>query len=72
VLTLDRALKNFMTFTGASLEQALPLLTVNPATMTGLTEQAGFLAPGRPANLVAVDATGRLMASVVNGQNAAA
>lgn len=68
VLTLDRALKNFMAFTSAPLEQALRLLTVNPAAMTGLGDQAGSVAVGMPASLVAVDGTGKLVGSVVNGQ----
>jgi len=68
VLTLDRALSNFMAFTGASLELALRLLTVNPAAMTGLSDQAGSLEVGGPANLVAVDADGKLVASLVNGE----
>jgi N-acetylglucosamine-6-phosphate deacetylase len=70
VLTLDRALANFLEFTGAPLEQALRLLTVNPASMTGLGNQAGSLAVGQPANLVAVDRAGKLVGSVVNGQTA--
>ena len=59
VLTLDRALANFMQFTGAPLEQALRLLTMNPAAMTGLGDQAGSVAVGQPASLVAVDAAGK-------------
>ncbi|MGP8173057.1 MAG: N-acetylglucosamine-6-phosphate deacetylase [Terracidiphilus sp.] len=70
VLTLDRALANFIEFTGAPLEQALCLVTANPAAMTGLADHAGALAVGQPANLVAVDASGKLVASVVNGQTA--
>jgi N-acetylglucosamine-6-phosphate deacetylase len=72
VLTLDRALTNFMEFTGASLEQALRLATVNPAAMTGLSDQVGSVAVGRVASLVAVDAAGKLVGSVVNGQAVAA
>ena len=71
VLTLDRALTNFLAFTGATLDQALRLLTANPATMTGLSHQAGSLMPGQPANLVAVDHSGKLAASFVNGKSAA-
>ena len=67
VLTLDRALTNFVGFTGAPLEQALRLLTANPAAMTGLTDQAGSLTLGQPANLVAVDAAGNLIASIHQG-----
>jgi N-acetylglucosamine-6-phosphate deacetylase len=68
VLTLDRALANFVEFTGAPLEQALRLATVNPAAMTGLSDQAGSVAVGQPASLVAVDRAGKLVGSVVNGQ----
>jgi N-acetylglucosamine-6-phosphate deacetylase len=70
VLTLDRALTNFMAFTGAPLEQALRLLTVNPAAMTGLGDQAGSVAVGMPANLTAVNGAGKLVGSVVNGEPA--
>ena len=58
-------------FTGAPLEDALPLLTANPAAMTGLEEHAGSIAVGRPANLVALDPSGNLLASIQNGQLAA-
>jgi N-acetylglucosamine-6-phosphate deacetylase len=68
VLTLDRALANFVKFTGAPLELALRLVTANPAAMTGLGAQAGSLAVGQPANLVAVDAAGKLVASIIDGQ----
>jgi N-acetylglucosamine-6-phosphate deacetylase len=61
VLTLDRALTNFMEFTGAPLEQALRLLTVNPASMTGLGDLVGSVALGRPASLVALDGAGNLV-----------
>ena len=71
VLTLDRALTNFVAYTGAPLNEALRLLTANPAAMLGLAGKAGSLAAGQPANLVAVDATGKLVASILHGQPAA-
>ena len=67
VLTLDRALANFIKFTGASIEQALRLLSSNPAAMTGLAHRAGTLAAGKSANLVAIDASGKLVGSIVGG-----
>jgi N-acetylglucosamine-6-phosphate deacetylase len=70
VLTLDRALENFVEFTGAPLEQALRLLTMNPALMTGLGDLAGSVAVGQPASLAAVDRAGKLVGSVVHGQTA--
>jgi N-acetylglucosamine-6-phosphate deacetylase len=68
VLTLDRALANLIEFTGAPLVQALRLLTVNPAAMTGLGKETGSVAVGQPANLVAVDAAGRVVGSIHDGK----
>ncbi|HWG21677.1 MAG TPA: N-acetylglucosamine-6-phosphate deacetylase [Terracidiphilus sp.] len=70
VLTLDRALSNFVAFTGATVEQGLRLMTANPAAMTGFEDRAGALRVGDPASFVAVDAAGTLVASVVNGRAA--
>jgi N-acetylglucosamine-6-phosphate deacetylase len=68
VLTLDRALANFIEFTGARLEEGLRLATANPAAMTGLEDQAGSLAVGGPANLIAVDGKGVLAEAIVGGK----
>lgn len=68
VLTQDRALANFVGFTGAGVEQGLRMLSRNPAAMTGLDHRAGSVLPGRAANLVAVDAQGKLVTSIVAGQ----
>jgi len=67
VLTLDRALANFLRMTGAPLSEALRLLTVNPAAMTGLAGKTGTIAAGQAATLVAVDGAGKLVGSVVEG-----
>ena len=67
VLTLSRAVENFIRFTGAGVEEALGLATANPAAMAGLAGM-GELAEGGAANLIAVDAEGRLAGSVIGGQ----
>jgi N-acetylglucosamine-6-phosphate deacetylase len=68
VLTLDRALTNFLEFTGAALLDGLRLLTANPAAMTGFGDRAGSVAVGQQADLVAVDSAGRLVASIIGGE----
>jgi N-acetylglucosamine-6-phosphate deacetylase len=68
VLTLDLALKNFVAFTGESVENALPLVTRNPAAMTGLTDDAGAVRIGNTANFVALGENGALLASILGGQ----
>lgn len=67
VLTLDRALRNFVEFTGAPVENGLRLLGANPAAMTGFSNRAGSLAAGQPANLVAIDKAGKLVQSIHMG-----
>jgi N-acetylglucosamine-6-phosphate deacetylase len=67
VLTLDRALQNLIAFTGASVEHGLRALSGNAAAMTGLENSAGSLAVGQPANLVAINGDGKLMASINRG-----
>jgi N-acetylglucosamine-6-phosphate deacetylase len=66
VLTLDKALANFVAFTGAPVEQGLRLMTANPAAMTGFIDR-GTIAKGGPADFVAVTADGTLLASVIGG-----
>lgn len=68
VLTLDRALKNFIQFTGASVEDALRLLTANPAAMTGMSKTTASIAIGAAANLIAVNAAGQLIGSIIGGK----
>jgi len=67
-LTLDRGLANMVAFTGAPLDEALRTVTTNPAAMTGFAGQAGSLAPGQAANLVAVDGKGALVATILRGE----
>jgi N-acetylglucosamine-6-phosphate deacetylase len=68
ILTLDQALSNFVAFTGATVTDAIPLLTSNPAVMTGFTDQAGTMRIGGRANFVAIAQDGALIASVVGGE----
>jgi N-acetylglucosamine-6-phosphate deacetylase len=72
VLTLDRALSNLLEFTGAPIHSALRLLTSNPAAMIGESDNVRSLAVGQAANLVAVDDTGHLVASIQCGRLAVA
>jgi N-acetylglucosamine-6-phosphate deacetylase len=68
VLTLDRALANFVRFTGATAEQGVRLMTANPAAMTGLAGRTGSVAVAQSADLVAIDAKGHLVGSVIGGR----
>ncbi len=51
-LTLDRALRNVIQFANLSLEEALTLVTANPAQVLGLDGELGTLTVGARADLV--------------------
>ncbi|HEY6272946.1 MAG TPA: N-acetylglucosamine-6-phosphate deacetylase [Terriglobales bacterium] len=67
VLTLDRAVRNVMSFAGWNLQQAIGLATLNPARLLGLSQERGILAPGRIADLVAVTPEGEVARTIVAG-----
>jgi N-acetylglucosamine-6-phosphate deacetylase len=52
LLSLDQALRNLITFTGCSLEAALPTVTQVPAHLLGLNSSLGSLTVGAKADLV--------------------
>lgn len=54
-LTMDRAVSNFKSFTGADLRVCFKCAATNAATALGLEKKVGSLLPGREANLVFVD-----------------
>jgi N-acetylglucosamine-6-phosphate deacetylase len=53
-LTLDRALRNVVAL-GASLADAVRMLTLNPATLLGIEFKKGALRPGADADIVLLD-----------------
>ncbi len=66
VLTLDRAVRNVMNFANYSLQQAVRLVTANPARALGIP--AGRLQPGARADLAVLSPAGEVIRTVVGGQ----
>ena len=54
-LTQNTALKNLLAWTGRPLEDILPLLTENPARLTGVFDRKGSIAGGKDADLAVLD-----------------
>ncbi|MGA8531631.1 MAG: N-acetylglucosamine-6-phosphate deacetylase [Acidobacteriaceae bacterium] len=67
-LTMDRAVRNFMEFTGAGLAQTIALATRNPARMTGLEDQIGTLAPGRSADIAVLSTKNEVVETFLRGE----
>ncbi len=53
-LDLFTAVKNFMRFTGAPLEEVIPMATANPATLIGIGDKCGFIKHGCRADFITV------------------
>jgi N-acetylglucosamine-6-phosphate deacetylase len=68
VLTMDRAVRNFSVFTGASLAVSAQMAGSNPAALMGLDRHWGLLEEGREANLVALSPDGRILQSFRAGR----
>jgi len=68
VLTLDRAVKNMLAFTGLSLTDVLPMATINPARLIGVDDRKGSLEEGKDADVAIVDDDGRVVTTLVAGR----
>jgi N-acetylglucosamine-6-phosphate deacetylase len=68
VLTMDKAVRNFSTFTGISLLASARLASRNPATLMGLDQHWGCLEEGREANFVALSPNGQIVQSFRAGR----
>jgi len=69
VLTLDRAVRNVMSFANWSLQQSVILATRNPAQLISV-DGKGELAVGSDADLVLLSAKGEVVHTMVGGQMA--
>jgi len=68
ILTIDRAVRNIVTFTGLGWPEAIAMATHVPATIAGVASRKGRIAPGADADLVALDDRGFVQRTWVRGQ----
>jgi len=67
VLTLDRALRNTMTFAHISLQDAIRMATINPARVLGLEKRKGTLSAGADADITVFTPSGEVVRTIVGG-----
>lgn len=68
MLTLDRALLNFMQATGEPLEALWPCASLNAARAIGLAASKGSIETGKDADLVLLDGAGTVLLTVAQGR----
>lgn len=64
ILDMFTAMKNFMSFTGITLEEAIPYATINPARMIGADDDVGSLEIGKYADFIVLSEDKQSIASV--------
>jgi N-acetylglucosamine-6-phosphate deacetylase len=67
-LTMDRALRNVLRYTGVSLSDAVRMLTLNPATSIHLDDRKALLKAGYDADLLIFDRDLNLQATICRGE----
>ncbi len=67
-ITLEKALRNLVNFSGLSFKDCLPCATLNPARLLGFEKQKGVIATGADADLVVLDRDYTVMQAYVRGR----
>jgi N-acetylglucosamine-6-phosphate deacetylase len=68
IVTMDRALRNFLAAAGWSLSYGWPVSSRTAATALGLEDELGMVAPGYRADLVLLDRDLEVAATMVGGR----
>lgn len=67
-LTMDRALRNLVSFTGEDLGRLAPLMAANAADMLGLSHQVGSFSLGKRADAVVLDEALEVVMTIARGR----
>lgn len=68
VATCDRLVRNMIRLAGVTPEEAITMMTINPARITGIDDHKGSLEPGKDADLVLLDDQYEVLRTIVNGR----
>lgn len=68
VLTMQQALCNMLEMTEVSLQDAVGMLTINPARSAHVSTRKGLLRPGYDADMLILDSSLKLQATICQGQ----
>lgn len=68
VLTMDQALRNVVSMARVTLPEAIAMLTHNPARAAGVADRKGRLVPGYDADLLLLDESLTLQATIQGGE----
>lgn len=67
-LTMQKALKNILSFTGRPLEQVVTMMGENAPRMLGLDKNTGSIGVGKRADFILLDGNNEVCRTVINGK----
>jgi N-acetylglucosamine-6-phosphate deacetylase len=67
VLTLDRAVRNTMSFASVSLQKAIRMASLNPARVLGIQNRKGTLSAGADADIAVFTPAGEVVRTIIGG-----
>ena len=67
-LTMERAVTHVARWTSAGLSGAWQMASLNPARQLGIDDRVGRVVPGYAADLTAIDARGRVVLTMIDGE----
>ena len=67
ICTADRLVKNMVRLAGASLPDAVKMMTETPAEIMGMSERTGRIESGRSADVILFDEEIHIRLVVING-----
>lgn len=67
-LFMNRAVRNFIEFTGVSLPEAVRAASLNPATLLGVDERKGSIEEGKDADIVIFDEDLEIHYTIIGGK----
>ena len=68
VATADRLVRTMIRDGGCSLEEAVRMMTRNPAVFMGIADRKGAIAPGKDADIVIFDDDINVGVTIINGK----
>ncbi len=68
VLTMDRAVRNVMEFSGCSLQRSVALATRNPSCLLGISPRKGIVEKGCDADLILLTPLGEVVHTFIAGR----
>ena len=68
ITTMDRCLRNAVHLMGAPLEDALRMVSATPASILGVADRKGSLAPGKDADVVILNPNLQVTHTIIAGQ----